>query len=139
MSRTDKDAPYWVRATFYVPDHAYDCPDYRPRHHPREYPLRVCNLPAEPVRRHPNLSAWRRWREIGCIWEMSWVDDRWAIDINRDRPRGRIDRRLNWWGPDRSRTRDACRSAAREFNETGDVDTEPGTRNHRHSPGRGYW
>jgi hypothetical protein len=129
MSRTDKDAPFWVQDTYYEPSH-WNC----------EFSLtnrgqRVCDLPAAPVRHNG-------YYKLGyghCTWEPCW--DSWPDrSYNKDRPDGRIHRKRNYWGPDRSRSQNQLREAAKEYHGAGDVDSDEYAQQHRHSPiAGGYW
>lgn len=140
MSRTDKDAPWWVRAETYSPDHAANCPELQAGPYTRrQYPLRVCNLPERPVRQRPGFSGWRHWKDIGCTW-----DPDYEFIKNRNKwypywgPR-RKDRHFRWWGPDRAKVRDDCRKAQKEYHGSKEVHVVPRTVNHRHGPDKGWW
>jgi hypothetical protein len=140
MSRTDKDAPYWVRTEFYEAEHDWMCPDRIARswQHYRRTP-NSCTLPAEPTRRHP---AHRRSpRTISEIPECTWLPvwpRRWRY--NYTRPPSRKDRHFNWWGPDRANARDVLIKARQQYNGCGDVDDviEP-TAKTLHAPYCGGW
>lgn len=56
----------------------------------------------------------------------------YASKVYGDHP-NHEDRRLYYHGPERRRTRDSLRDAARDWNANGDTDVEPDTRQHRHS------
>lgn len=46
-----------------------------------------------------------------------------------------------WWGPQRTRERDACRELTKQHRATGDVDdhTEPAPDQHRHGAAWDWW
>lgn len=141
MSRTDKDAPWWVTAERYVPDHRY-CQEAG-QHTARRWQYsprgdRVCDLPAEPIYGNPRIRA--RWRGLGgeqhCTWEAEWP---WRLRYRYTWGPTREDRHLGWWGPDRRLVRDECRKAAQEFRGTGVVEIAVSTRHHTHSPAKGWW
>lgn len=113
MSRTDKDAPYWVNATW-RPEHSQACQHGRAR----------CTLAPRchgPRRQHPDwrLYAWT------CRWEP--VDPRHAIS---GPPRWFINH--VWEAPQRQAARRACRQAAAEHRADGRVEVDPPVWQHRH-------
>lgn len=120
MSRTDKDAPYWVRAEFYEPVHDWICPDRVPRpwqFYPRS--SHSCTLPPEPV--VVNMTWPRRYGRAvtdapSCYWTAAGWDRKYHT-----RPPRRIDRRIYFHGPNRRAVRDFCRKAGQEFRGTGAV------------------
>lgn len=117
MSRTDKDAPYWVRAEYYRPDHRWDCPDRIARSW-QQYPrTSYCTLPPEPVLR--DVSTPRSWR--GRISPCIWVPDGWDRKYYT-RPPKRDDRRIFFHGPTRREVRDFCIKAKQEYLGCGDVE-----------------
>jgi hypothetical protein len=140
MSRTDKDAPYWVRAECYVPvhnhcqfDHTWWGWTFFPDG-PRE-----CDLPEDPIIRHPR----QRRRAYGvekrsCRWEAEWsFRSRYNFTWG-PRP---IDRRLYYWKPERAQKRTACDRARKEYNSFGQTEVEVPMFQHRHAEttGGGYW
>jgi len=120
MSRTDKDAPFWVRAEYYIPDHDWNCPDRTARswqHWPR---VESCGLPPEPVR---NDTPWVRLsrREAPEVPLCRWVPEGWDRRYYTNPPR-RVDRRIYFHGPNRRVVRDFCVKARQEFAGCGDVE-----------------
>ena len=59
MSRTDKDLPFWMLATYWEPDHV-SC-QYAVWRRGR----RACDLPDRPIRERPVNHSWRT-RRRGC-------------------------------------------------------------------------
>lgn len=114
MSRTDKDAPAWVRATYYRPQHHLCCAAGRNGQ-------AACTLPAHPVRTQgagvyrPRQCSWQPVRD----W---WMGSGWHAGS------GFID-------PERAQSRNELRRAAQEHNGSGDTNVIPtaGTRR------RGRW
>lgn len=140
MSRTDKDTPWWVQTNWYIPVHVHcqEGPYAKYRWMMSQRGPRACDLPSAPVRiyvRHRN--AWRLpIEDQHCYWEPEWPWRRrylytWG-------PRGK-DRRLGWWGPDRSRLRDECREARKQYRGFGDVEIEVSAIHHNHAPIKGWW
>lgn len=125
MSRTDKDAPYWVRVEFYEPVH-WLCPNeeahiYRLGWRPKAD--RECDLPDRPVR-HRYMAS-RGLRNKTCTWEPV---GRWDRKYYTRPPRGR-DRQVYFHSPVRRVVRDFCSKARQEFHGTGEVQiVEPGRR-----------
>jgi hypothetical protein len=131
MSRTDKDAPWWVQAEYWEPLHAVSCEFYI-GYFRREY--RACNLPPAPIRQdqsHPRSYI----RTAPC----SWV----AVMPHKDRyrytrPPTREDKHLGWWGPDRRKVRDLMVSAKQLYRGGSDPDIIT-PRHHRHASNCGWW
>lgn len=117
MSRTDKDMPYWVRATWWQPQHYQcDCPDaehFRGWRYNR--PVRPCDLPAEPRIELPRRPARCTW---GPVWE-------WHYWCGRGPDRDFVN--LIWHGPQRRQARDDCRRAIAEYRAHGTVQVIPST------------
>lgn len=121
MSRTDKDAPNWVRSEYYIAWHSLYCPygmNMKSRAH-------SCNLPPEPIRRRDGRS-WIR----GCSWEPEWDRRTYYHSPSRE------DRHVNYWGPDRALVRDFCHQAVKDPD---DPDLIEPVRQHRHSSYKGWW
>lgn len=126
MSRTDKDAPWWVRVEYYEPVHS-GCPNLRP---PRKFwqwrlgvGVRECDLPETPMR-YNWRTAPRRTRWDHCTWEPLGWDRKYYT-----RPPRRDDRRVYFHGPNRRVMRDFCVKVRREYAGSGDVEAvEPGPR-----------
>ena len=122
MSRTDKDAPWWVRAEFYKPRHDWKCPG-RVSHHG---PGADCVLPAVPIRRnscHPRPRPW-----ITDTLQCYWVPADWDRKYYTRPPR-RDDRRVYFHGPNRRQLRDFCVKVKQEYAGFGDVESiEPSGR-----------
>jgi len=134
MSRTDKDAPWWVRSEWWVPKH-WRCENSL-RTYGRE--PRVCDLPAEPVRQDRPTPRPRRWLDLEtCHWEAEWV----RLDRYRyTRPPTRQEKHLDWWGPDRAQVRDLTYDARKQYRGSAEVEIlrpEPG--HHRHASKKGWW
>ena len=134
MSRTDKDKPWWVRATWMVPSHSNYCPHYE--HGNRFHPKIACNLPAVPVLKPP-AGYIRRWPPVPqCTWEPEYP--------HRDRYRytrlpTKRDKHFDWWGPARARDRDAAVKARKQYLGSGDVDEPKVMPQHRHCSIKGWW
>lgn len=121
MSRTEKDAPWWVRVEFYEPEHDWSCPDRIARSWQQYRHSGVCTLPAQPVRnkyRWPHSGA----RTIPTVPECYWVASGWDRRYYT-KPPGREDRRVYFHGPTRREVRDFCAKARQEFAGCGTVDT----------------
>jgi hypothetical protein len=141
MSRTDKDTPDWVTATWWKPRHA--C-------HPRRWirerqyftfnggqlvpyrtvpahwiPARGCDLPPEPAGTWP-APGWPR--GMGCHWEPDHTGGRrrWYSSPPR------WYRRHVWYGVERTRLRTERQHMIKEYRAGGTVDTIPATDQHRH-------
>jgi hypothetical protein len=143
MSRTDKDAPWWVQTDWYLPMHEM-CqagPYARYRWQTSQRGARECDLPETPVRKaksYRRRSIWRLTEEqMHCYWEPEWPWEQRRYSFTWG-PR-REDRRLAWWGPDRRRVRDECRAARKEYRGFGDVETDVSKLHHNHAPRKGYW
>lgn len=128
MSRTDKDLPHWLLSTWWEPDH-YRC------QHTIFSDGRACDLPDEPVRERPVKTTWKT-RVRSCTWRPCWD--------YYDRPYGPQGVppwfvRMEFTGPERSRVRDECRKALKEYNSTGEVDAVPSVTQHRHMARWDWW
>lgn len=132
MSRTDKDAPLWTRATRWEPDH------YRCQHALFGRGHRECDLPPAPpsrvTYRYPGY--WHQFKH--CAWQP---------DLNSFYPDG-----LNpfhappkWFvdhvghNVERRRSRDECIEARKEHRATGEVDTTPTVNQARHQAQWLFW
>lgn len=121
MSDTDKDKPDWVTAEWWEPFHICGR---------RFWP---CDLPDEPDRkRDMGWAVARRVAKSRCRWwpvvghrkfrYKTWNPPGWFVhDV--------------WTGVERVSVRDDCRRAITEHRATGEVETEPSTRQHRHCAG----
>jgi hypothetical protein len=131
MSRTDKDAPWWVRSEWWVPDH-HRCENSL-RTYGRE--PRVCDLPAEPIRKdrsHPR----RYWDQLQtCTWEAEWLD---RNRYNYTRPPTKLERHLGWYGPARAQLRMMRQEARKQYHGSGEIDV-PELPWPRHSSFKGWW
>ena len=124
MSRTDKTDPWWVVAEWWEPCHD-QCPEAGRR-------VRECDLPAEPVVRHPG----RRYRfGRGCEWVPAWPDR--IRDVRTGPPAWFVDH--VWTSRTRARVRDDCRRAVKEYRATGEVDVVPPVDQHRHGAAWLWW
>ncbi len=128
MSRTDKDLPFWMLSKQWEPDH-WRC-QYSNFSNGRE-----CDLPAEPVLTRPDKTTWRTAKR-GCCWAPCW-DHYYSLVGARGVPPWFV--RMEFTGPERRRVRDECRSALKEYNATGDVDTIPSVTQHRHMARWDWW
>lgn len=136
MSRTDKDAPYWVSAEWWEPNHwgcEYDVPHgvrlVRIARSLRRGARRACDLPDRPVCHRPGFSAWRHGPR--CIWEPEY----------RGYPFSHVPQwyvHHVWTNAERRSVRDDCRRALAERRAGGEVETEPSVRQHRHGA-KWYW
>lgn len=139
MSRTDKDAPWWVRSEWYEPVH-FNCPNTLGYLIWRWRPAKsACDLPTDPVRYNPRLI--RRWRpreQTPCYWEAEWpYRDRYRYTHGPTKE----DRHLGWYGPDRARVRDQLLGAKKEHHAHGDVEIvgQALFHHHRHASIKGWW
>lgn len=128
MSRTDKDLPVWLLSTWWEPEH-YRCP------HTIFRDGRPCDLPDAPVRERPVKTTWKT-TVRACTWRPCWD--------YYDRPYGPQGVppwfvRQEFTGPERSRVRDECREALKEYNSTREVDTVPSVTQHRHMARWDWW
>lgn len=123
MSRTDKDRPYWVKTNDPTLDRDVD--HY---HHPRWRAPNddgVCDLGPTPQARK------ERWSR-SCSYSLPFHEARWHTA-----PPGWYVNHV-FHAPERVRTRDVLREAAKEWNATHATDLEPEERQARHSA-RGMW
>lgn len=137
MSRTDKDAPWWVRSEYYTPSHYYCEFDYNRWYGWHKFPdgPRVCDLPPEPFRhRHRDWVIHRRGPT--CMWESEWP---WKRRYSCTHAPTREDRHLGWYGPDRRRARDLMIEAGKEYRGYREVDVIEPTWHHRHASIKGWW
>lgn len=143
MSRTDKDTPDWVTATWWKPRHICHTRRWIPE---RRYftwqdgemvpvrtvpghwiPARTCNLPAEPTHAWP-APGWPR--SMGCHWAPDFGTGgrrRWYSSPPR------WFRRHVGYGVERTRERNERGNMLKEHRATGEVDTIPATDQHRHN------
>lgn len=136
MSRTDKDKPWWVRATWIEPSHAIRCPNYWRHSNKHLARTHVCDLPAVPVLKPP-AGYIRQWPRVPqCTWEPEWPQrDRY----NYTHGPKKKDRHYDWWGPARARDRDAAVKARKQYLGSGGVDEPKVMPNHRHCSIKGWW
>ncbi len=138
MSRTDKDAPWWVRTEYYSPEHAYNCTEYMGNWRVgRQYPLRPCSLPENPIRVDHGFIGVESWRARGCTWEPDWPGPRLRYWCTRGP--NRLDRHAEWWGPDRARVRDQMIEAKQQYHGSHEVEIVERVDQHRHAPAAGWW
>lgn len=134
MSRTNKDEPLFVRATWWEPDH-WACPYAVPRNPFMRY-RRYCDLPAEPdPSGYDRTGRWRTRSTWRCRWEPAVTDERdhWPP---RSVPKWYVDHVTH--NPNRRRERDYGRRAIAEHRATGEVDADLPGFQHHHS-GAWYW
>ncbi|MEV0134597.1 hypothetical protein AB0H83_39825 [Dactylosporangium sp. NPDC050688] len=152
MSRTDRDAPSWARATWWAPlhrcaalytsqypGHAHHTGSRRPLppgtgagpQLQRAFapPAAWCDLPAGPDLRQ----FLARGHRTNCTWRP--CDDR--LPRMYDGPT-RAFVLATWTRPQRARVRDKCRLAVQQHRATGSVDITPPTADHRHAA-RWHW
>ncbi len=132
MSDTDKDKPWWVITSWWEPVHVhcvYDTTLYY-----RSVTKRDCDLPDRPDRKRdqPRFSRWRLRSGVLCYWSPVWPRTKFRYKSSNP-PRWFVHDR--WTGVERVSVRDDCRRAAAEYRATGEVDTEPSVRQHRHGAG----
>lgn len=118
MSRTDKDAPPWVSATWWTPTHM-GC-DAAQAIGPAR---RRCDLPERPHVKtgRPDRRVWQH-----CHWNPQWE----RRSFYRHEPRWFINH--VWTARERVAVRDECLRAAKEHRGGGRVDVEPTVRQARH-------
>jgi hypothetical protein len=133
MSRTDKDAPDYARATWFEPWHfSCDGDDNLPAW--RRRTRRACDLPAEPRRKpviQPGFASGGR----GCVWVP-------VSEIQRCCSPTRETLRATWHGPIRARLRLDVRQAIAEHRATGQVEvviTPWRRRENSRACGRSWW
>ncbi len=127
MSRTDKDAPSWVRARRDGGD---------TWHH------RVGDAPgaADGFGRPPSGDGTHACDLDDPGGRCTWRVPHWLAGYPLCQPPDTSCLHMFYYGPDRAQARDALRAAAREYNTFGMTETEPITRQVRHSPwGGGWW
>ena len=165
MSRTDKDAPDWVRALHAAQDgrrtvvrHSLFCVDYTSQ-----------------FRSGPVVDRWMRVTRAdaianGYVISPYWADEETSEFVHALVPYGPFpcdidvpgnrcarhttggrrrsswfttpssdERHLLYFGPERAAVRDSLREAAKEYRATGEVDTEPSKRQTRGSMWVGGW
>src|SRR4029450_9708130 len=132
MSRTDKDMPFWVVAKWYKPSHGIRCPQYDRGGWAKTEP---CDLPQNPVRQ--TGFHWRI-RATRCIWEADW-DERVGYRYRYTWGPRKVDRHLDWYGPDRAKVRDQMTKAKKQYNGSGDVEIVERVQHHRHASIKGWW
>lgn len=131
MSRTDKDAPAWVRgnnAPNRTASHHPDC-DAAPDHH---YSWRGNDRSHRCDIDDPHTHGWRN----ACTW---WADDRNRFPYTS--PPGHANRNLYFTRKDRAHVRDTLHDAVRDYNAHADTDvaTDDYRSNRRGMFGGGYW
>lgn len=130
MSRTDKDTPWWVLSEWYEPRHS------RCQHSRFPRPGQQCDLPAAPRLEHPSKV---RFTGRHCYWYPLWPVNFRSYFSWAPCPPPRWFRQHTWYDPDRTRTRDDCRKAIKEYRGSGGIDTIPRTDQHKHSAGAIWW
>lgn len=104
--------PWWTKPRWRFPEHEHT--SYK--HFPDRYCEGCASQPEHPT----------------CVRQYACRYPYYASKVYGVRP-SREDRRLYYNGPERRRTRDVLRDAARDWNANGDTDIELDTRQHRHS------
>lgn len=123
MSRTDKDAPYWVRAEWWEPWHQQCENQAYSRSIGGFYvPRRKCDLPLQPDVKQYGKFTFRHRR---CFWRPIW--DR----LHYPNP-PRWYRNHVWTAPQRLQARMQCREAAKQYRGSGDTDVVVTTDQNRH-------
>lgn len=133
MSRTDKDMPFWVVASWYIPSHGIHCPLYDRGGWAKTDP---CDLPETPSKR----ASGRHWRnkETRCTWEADWSERR-SYRYRYTRPPTKEDRHLDWYGPDRAKVRDQMTKAKHQYNGSREVEIVERVQHHHHASIKGWW
>jgi hypothetical protein len=159
MSRTDHHRPYWVRVG--------DPQESRVAHH--DHTPRPILCVTEVIQHEETFSVWGTWEQRTRRWTERKgyrvalpvecdIEDftpqgprwRWRRDATRcdysladERPFHHVPkdvRRDYWYGPDRARSRDACRDLLRAYNAHGEVeDADPPAWQHRHETSWWYY
>src|SRR4029450_1805954 len=134
MSRTDKEAPWWVAAQWWIPSHNHNCENELRGPH-----TRPCDLPAAPVCQ--DRSRTRYWvfrnRDYPCVWEAQWP--RQAYRYRYTWGPTKEDRHLMWWRPHRRKVR-GIMTHARQLYHGGEEPDVITPRHHRHAPDcNGWW
>lgn len=115
MSRTDKDLPYWMRATKWRENHYWKC----------SVGIVACTI--------PEFKSFDTRRFTSCHWQP--LDDvnfweqappKWFLDHV-------------WHNPERRRVRDTARKIIADYNANGDTDLEIAGFQHRHNASWLYW
>lgn len=137
MSRTDKDAPYWVRSEYYEAVH-WGCQYEQGTPWRKVTVTHECDLPETPHREHPVRLSWRlRERSAHCYWESEWP---WRRRYRHTWGPTRYDRHVDWYDPDRARVRDWTIGARKQYNGYREIDADNApTWNHRHCSIKGWW
>lgn len=124
MSRTDKDAPWWLADEYYERHH-FRC-------HNSHYlgtKWHTCDLPNNPGRPH----------HTKCRWFPTFAGVRtnsyWKWALGKGSPPRWFNRHV-WYGPQRRQERTILGEAKKDYNANGDTDIEMANVNHRHN---GYW
>jgi hypothetical protein len=141
MSKTDKDAPWWVSAKYYVPVH-WQC-DSEPADERRSWSgprgHRPCDLPSAPQRRR-RVSLGRIIRDPHCFWEAQWPTKAEKTRYRYTRSPSKGDRHDKWYSPERTRVRNWVTDARKQFNGYQDVeDDNAPVLQHRRGPYPGGW
>lgn len=129
MSRTDKDLPFWMLATYWEPNHV------KCQHSVWRRSQRECDLPEAPVLMRPAKNTWRT-QTAGCCWVPTW-DHYYRAYGSMGVPAWFV--RAYCLDPERRQVRDDCRAALKEYNANGEVDTIPSITQHRHRARWLYW
>lgn len=122
MSRTDKDAPSWVRAKY--------APRNTEWHHRCENSVWAARAPQGTVFEPCTIDQSGGW----CRYFVDSRDFWWS-----DSPTGE-DKNFYWYAPERASVRVSLDAARRDFNAHGETDIEPENRQTRGAPwGGGWW
>jgi hypothetical protein len=132
MSRTTNTTPYWVRAVWFEPYHV--CRQYHSRSWQKWND--DCNLPAEPVRQHPQAvrQECRQYRYSRCYWTPIYDHaNRWPHGPSAGPPKWF--RQHHWDNMIRTLLRAQLGEARKQHRGSGDIDIIADTRQHRHGAG----
>lgn len=109
--------PPYVVAEWWEPEH-WGCENSELRKW-RERPRAACDLPAAPVRQHPNRPRFGYWGY--CHWEYVWPSVWGWRSYRQSRvPKWFVDHL--WHNPERVRERDDLRALRDEYNRHGDLE-----------------
>lgn len=136
MSKTDKDEPWWVQATWWRPQHYYCQYDLERGRWEKQPLYRVCDLPPRPVVAPPRFG--RKYGPSQCVWDPDWPwPGGYPSGPNTAPPKWFVDHVGH--NMERRRARDECLAARKEYRATGEVDVCPTVEKHRHRAQWLFW